>query len=166
MIKTLMHHFSFINMKLFIVLLAVLLVADAARLISRRRPTKAGPQGWGGKSARAVDGNKSGHWNHKTCTHSRHNKGAQNWWRVDLGRPHHIGHVRIWNRTDCCSNRINGAKVYAGGRLCGVVRYRKGKRFQDVHCRGKVARYVVIKQPHNYLTLCEVEVYGRRHGKK
>ena len=164
MIKTLMHHFSFINMKLFIVLLAVLLVANA-KLLSRKRPTKSGPQGWGGKSARAVDGKRSGHYRHHSCTHSRHNKGAHNWWRVDLGRPHHIGRVRIWNRTDCCAKRINGARVYAGPRLCGVVRFR-GKRFQDVHCRGKVARHVIIRQPHNYLTLCEVEVYGHHHGKK
>ena len=165
MIKTLSHHFFRIDMKLFIVFLAVLLVANA-KLLSRKRPTKAGPQGWGGKSAKAVDGNRSGNHNgQKTCTHSKHNKGAQNWWRVDLGRPHHIGVVRIWNRTDCCAKRINGAKVYAGGRLCGVVKY-NGKRAQNIHCRGKVARHVIIRQPHNYLTLCEVEVFGRPRGKK
>ena len=146
-------------MKLFIVLLAVLLVADAFKIVSLKKPTRAGPQGWGGKSARAVDGNIAGSWGRKSCTHSRHNKGSQNWWRVDLGRPHYIAYVRIWNRTDCCANRIDGAKVYAGGKLCGVVRYR-GKRVQGVHCSGTVARTVTITQPNNYLTLCEVEVYG------
>ena len=158
--------FSPNKMKLFIVLFVVLSVANAA-LLSRGKPTQAGPQCCGSNSAKAVDGNRSGNFNgHKSCSHSKDYKGPHNWWRVNLGKPHHIQMVRIWNRTDCCGNRIHNAEVYAGGHLCGKVHYHAGKPFQDVNCRGKVAHQVTIKQPHNALTLCEVEVHGHPHGKK
>ena len=144
-------------MKLCIVLLALLFVTEG-RLLSSAQPTYAGPQGWGGHSARAVDGNKSGHWAHKSCTHSKVPKGSGNWWKVDLGKPHSIERVRIWNRARY-GNRINGAEVYASGHLCGTVKY-SGKRFQDVNCNGRFASQVTIRQLHNHLTLCEVEVFG------
>lgn len=150
--------FPVISMTFFIVLSALLVVTET-RLLSSAQLTEAGPQGWGGHSARAVDGDRSSQWKKASCTHSKAPKGTGNWWRVMLGKPFRIEYVRIYNRLDCCSNRINGAKVYAGGKLCGTVKY-SGKPFQEVSCSEKTAEQVTIRQPLNYLTLCEVEVYG------
>ena len=65
--------------------------------------------GWGGLPGRGVDGRISGTWNKGTCTHSQ-NAGA-NWWAVDLESNHEVDSVVIYNRMDCCQNRLNGAKV-------------------------------------------------------
>jgi len=53
---------------------------------------------WGGPSSNAVDGNK------KTWTHTL--KGG--WWIVDLGKSYNIEMIKIFNRQECCQNRLNG----------------------------------------------------------
>ena len=44
-----------------------------------------------------------------SVTHTNR-QGAQ-WWEVDLGRVYKIHHIVIYGRTDCCSERIQGARV-------------------------------------------------------
>merc|ERR1712106_879504 len=62
----------------------------------------------GGPAARAVDGNNSGVWGHGSVSHTcRH---AMNTWSVTLGLSV-ITKIVIWNRTDCCAERIKGAKL-------------------------------------------------------
>lgn len=38
----------------------------------------------GGIASRAVDGNIDGTWGRKSVTHTKHGKGHDNWWQVDL----------------------------------------------------------------------------------
>ncbi|XP_038061016.1 pentraxin fusion protein-like [Patiria miniata] len=59
----------------------------------------------------AVDGSSSSARHH--CSHT--SKDPAPWWRVDLGEDHCISKVRILNRGDCCSHRLTGAVVRAGG---------------------------------------------------
>ena len=33
------------------------------------------------------------------------------WWEVDLGRVYNIQSINIYGRTDCCDDRIDGARV-------------------------------------------------------
>ena len=61
--------------------------------------------GYGGHAPRAVDGNTSGNWSDNSVTHT--NGGAQEWWQVDLGSVQPIESIQLWNRTDCCSNRLS-----------------------------------------------------------
>ena len=58
-----------------------------------------------GASSRAVDGNTSGVWTENSVTHSA--LGPGNWWMVDLGEEYLIQNIHIYNRTDCCSERLN-----------------------------------------------------------
>ena len=44
----------------------------------------------------------------RTCTHTG---GGPGWWRVDLDRLYKIFKVVIFNRVDCCGERIDGAEV-------------------------------------------------------
>ena len=64
----------------------------------------------GGKASRAVDGNTDGRavWNSVTET-----AGSDNdpWWQVDLGKTYSISLVEIWNRTDCCSDKLNNFSI-------------------------------------------------------
>jgi len=58
----------------------------------------------------AVDGNTDGNFWDKSVTHSNCNLG--DWWLVDLGAPHTITGVNIYNRTDCCSERLGNFNVF------------------------------------------------------
>ncbi|AKJ27495.1 discoidin domain-containing protein [Caldimonas brevitalea] len=56
-------------------------------------------------ASRAVDGNPSGFWHDATVTHT--NSTAQPWWQLDLGSVQALRQVRVWNRVDCCAERLS-----------------------------------------------------------
>jgi hypothetical protein len=62
-----------------------------------------------GHAARAIDGNPNG----KFFDHSVTSTATQlnPWWELDLGSEEPITKIIIHNRTDCCSDRINPARV-------------------------------------------------------
>ena len=65
---------------------------------------------FGGDPSRAVDGNTDGNWAHGSVIHTDRDLYA--WWQVDLGAVGAISNVDIWNRTDCCSERLSGFYVF------------------------------------------------------
>ena len=74
----------------------------------------------------------------------------------------------LYNRKDCCSERLSNAQVtigYAadgkGNAVCGNAGVTTGKWKIEVNCAKKLeGRYVTVTVPNNALTLCEVEVMG------
>ena len=61
--------------------------------------------GFGGVASRGIDGNRSGTWGHASVTHT--NSQANAWWQVQLDGDYDLGQINLWNRTDCCSDRID-----------------------------------------------------------
>ena len=55
--------------------------------------------------------------------------------------------------------------MYAGEVYCGTIRYEAGKTKYTVSCGGLTAEHVVVTQPYQYLTLCEVQVFGEESDK-
>jgi hypothetical protein len=76
--------------------------------IALNKATKQSSTGWGGTSNRAVDGNKSGHYLHKSTTHT---KNHNSWWELDLGTDYDVRKIIIYTRTDCCQSRISGSSI-------------------------------------------------------
>ena len=70
----------------------------------------ASTEGFGGVAARAIDGNTDGIFNNGSVTHSAGGDLAPSW-AVELGADTEIQFIRIWNRTDCCSNRLTRFNV-------------------------------------------------------
>ena len=76
--------------------------------------------------------------------------------------------VVLFNRYDCCSERLSNAQVTIGNSadgkgnaVCGKAGDTKGKKKIEVNCARKLeGRYVTVTVPNNILTLCEVEVMG------
>lgn len=64
---------------------------------------------FGGVAARAVDGNLDGVFGHGSVTHTTEE--AEPYWQVDLGAAHYIDEIRLYNRTDCCSDRLKDLVV-------------------------------------------------------
>jgi hypothetical protein len=63
--------------------------------------------GWGGTPDRAVDGNIDGAYSNDSVTHTAEDGSAEPWWQVDLGADVPINEIAVWNRTDCCSERLS-----------------------------------------------------------
>jgi alpha-L-fucosidase len=67
---------------------------------------------WGGTPDRAVDGNVDGTFFHDSVTHTAEDGSAEPWWQVDLGTDVPIGELAVWNRTDCCADRLSDYYVF------------------------------------------------------
>ena len=124
-----------------------------------------------GVSSRAVDGNTSGAWAQASVTHTEGGGGGGNWWMVDLGGEFLITDIYIYNRTDCCSERLGNSVIAvtgAEGFPITATRFQQelGTPRERIHVPlstfGNVyGRYVYIyKTDGNYLSLAEVEVVG------
>ncbi|XP_028281514.1 uncharacterized protein LOC114448631 isoform X2 [Parambassis ranga] len=118
---------------------------------------------------RAFDGNHASHWDNGSCSHT--NLEINPWWRLDLQNKFRISSVTITNRRDCCHERLNGAEIRVGNSLssngnanprCASITAMAPGSSQTFECNGMQGRYVNIVIPgrNEYLTLCEVEVFG------
>ncbi|XP_069568013.1 fucolectin-4 [Brachyistius frenatus] len=118
----------------------------------------------------AIDGNRNSKWEQASCTHTTNEVGP--WWRLDLRKTHKVFTVKIVNR-DEASDRLNGAEIHIGDSLetsgntnprCAVITRISAGAVGKYQCNGMDGRYVniVIPDREEFLTLCEVEVYGSR----
>ncbi len=58
----------------------------------------------GGVAERAIDGKTDGDWQAGSCTATLDQDAP--WWEVDLGANYPVDRISIWNRTDCCTERL------------------------------------------------------------
>jgi len=65
-----------------------------------------------GEASRAVDGNTDGIYRNGSVTHTS-KATAYEWLLIDLGKPKDIVGIKLWNRTDCCKNRLRNVIVMA-----------------------------------------------------
>ncbi|WP_206682548.1 galactose-binding domain-containing protein, partial [Croceivirga lutea] len=122
---------------------------------------------WPGSAALAVDGNASGnYYTQNSVTHT--SREANPWWRVDLGDTYDISNIEVFNRTDCCSGRLQGAKLYVGNsesndpndftEVATLTGSGNLQNFNGISVRG---RYVLIRHVRSeILSLAEVRVFG------
>lgn len=61
-------------------------------------------------ASRAVDGDTNGRYGNSSVSHTSKEKNA--WWEVDLGQVYDLTTIKIWNRTDCCSNRLSNFYIF------------------------------------------------------
>ncbi len=78
--------------------------------LAQGKPATQSSVDWGGNPARAVDGNTDGNWAGNSVTHTAGS--AQPWWQVDLGQLSAIQAVQLFNRTDCCAERLSDFYVF------------------------------------------------------
>ncbi|XP_078619233.1 pentraxin fusion protein-like [Branchiostoma floridae x Branchiostoma japonicum] len=96
----------------------------------------------------------------------------QPWWMVDLAGTYTVSHVSVLNRGDCCADRLRNFMVRVGPDEDFLQNAQCGDTYTDtpangqtimVHCNPHIeGRYVSIQLVGRveYLSLCEVEVYG------
>ncbi len=131
------------------------------------------------EAALARDGNTDGDWRNGSVTHTELE--IDPWWEIDLGGMHTVDHLLVWNRTDCCVERLASYHVFiseapfatadAGALMNdpGVIHYTFAEAplpTQRVDV-GLEARYVRVQLAGaDYLSLAEVEVYGAYEGER
>ena len=64
---------------------------------------------YGAEAARAIDGNTEQSFGENSVTHTQQENYP--WWLLDLGKSVPIGKIKVWNRSDCCGERLEGAVV-------------------------------------------------------
>nr|XP_033785235.1 pentraxin fusion protein-like [Geotrypetes seraphini] len=118
-----------------------------------------------GNARLVIDGNPNTNYFKGSCSHTDYQPRA--WWRLDLQHSWQIASIRVVNRGDCCSARLNGAQIRIGNRpdnnnpVCGIITDISLGSSTRLCCHGMEGRYVSVVMPlrWEYLTLCEVEVF-------
>ncbi|KAI8507152.1 hypothetical protein Bbelb_155910 [Branchiostoma belcheri] len=107
----------------------------------------------------AVDGSTSV----RSCTHTKEGRDNPMWW-VDLGQSYMIKRVVIFNRQDCCQERLNPFNIHIGDSFvstnpkCGGDHHiALDQPSISVSCQGMKGRYVAVRLPgpSRTLSLCE-----------
>ncbi|XP_034001580.1 fucolectin-like [Trematomus bernacchii] len=118
---------------------------------------------------KAIDGNRASKWAKGSCTHTDNELNP--WWRLALPKTHKVFSVKITNRYQF-PQRLNGAEIRIGDslgnngadnpRFAVIASIPSGHTVEFKVPNGMDGRYVYIGVPgrHEWLTLCEVEVFG------
>ena len=151
-------------------------------LLSQGKATTQSSTDYSGVSGRAVDGNTSGVWADNSVTHTNGAGENQPWWQVDLGQSFLISQINLWNRTDCCTDRLQNFYVFSsnndmtGKTLAQLLVDPTVKSTQVTSLNGATnlnlkmgdnvqGRYVRVQlSGTNILSLAEVQVYGGEAG--
>ena len=116
----------------------------------------------------AVDGDRKTIGNRAGCTHT--NFDANAWWKVVLSptQEYFIKNITIYNRSDCCSERLSDSDIYIIRnnikQHCTNVGNMTNIEVKTFGCSKRDIRgnEVLIEKSNSILTLCEVEVYGKK----
>ncbi|MEI6703150.1 MAG: discoidin domain-containing protein [Deltaproteobacteria bacterium] len=145
--------------------------------LALKKTARQSSTGYGGNPERAVDGNRDGNYNSGSISHT--NNMPNEWWEVDLGGQKQIGTIKLWNRTDCCSERLSNFHVmvspqpFLGGNLQAVLNDSATWSYHNAGVADRettipvsvVGRYVRVQLAgQNWLSLAEVEVFGKEAG--
>jgi hypothetical protein len=123
---------------------------------------------YGGDAARAVDGNTNGAFIGNSVTHS--NTEVSPFWQVDLGAIQPIGQIVLYNRTDCCGDRLSNFKLMVSndGADWAVYPYGANSVARLAFDVNRSGRYVKVQLDNvnntpRYLSLAEVVVLAARN---
>lgn len=143
--------------------LAEVIVHGKLKNLALGKGTSQSSTEYGGNSERAVDGNISGEFSQNSVTHTSYQE--QPWWQVDLGTMYDITNIHIYNRTDACSERLSNYTIYLldedGNEVWSNHQIDMPNPNVSISVTGK-GRYIKIQlDGENYLSLAEVQVYGK-----
>ena len=121
----------------------------------------------------AVDGNRDGIARRGSMSHTRNDNNA--FWEIDLGANYRIDTLSLWNRTDCCSDRLTDFRIlvsdrpFADDTLAGATSDSRVTQLSfpgtaqrtEYFNIGRNGRYVRVQLAgRGYLQLAEVEILG------
>jgi hypothetical protein len=154
--------------------MGTLVAPTGPNLALSKAATQSSSYGPGSLAALAVDGNTNGNYPAGSVTATLSDANA--WWQVDLGSSATVNSIAIWNRTDCCWDRLADYWVFVSDTSFGAtdtpstLQNRAGTwgshqtaapiPSTTVAVGGAQGRYVRVQLTGtNYLSLAEVQVF-------
>lgn len=133
--------------------------------VAKDKPAKQSSQYGNYEASRAVDGNTNGHNSEGSITHTK--SGDNPYWQVDLVGTYRLDEIKIFNREDCCKDRLKNFEVII--KLNGVEVWTYSDRnsipphMSTLTVPSVLGDSIVVKLPgkNRVLTLAEVEAYGK-----
>lgn len=92
------------------VLSAGFTIRDKSPNLALIKYATASAEAWGTLALNAVDGNTNS--NYPNIIHTDEAIGEDSWFEVDLGEIYNIRQVNVWNRTDCCGDRLSNYHIF------------------------------------------------------
>eukprot|EP00118_Oscarella_pearsei_P024615 m.306429 g.306429 ORF g.306429 m.306429 type:complete len:489 (+) comp41228_c0_seq1:1017-2483(+) len=118
------------------------------------------------EAGKAVDGNSEGVF-HPWCSVSHTNNQQNAWWEVELESSSSVQVIRVFNRVDCCMDRLTNFNVtYFGSSRSVLKTDTNSESAQEIYEFASTpavenVRYVrVTLNNRNFLNIAEVEVFG------
>ena len=135
--------------------------------IAHLKPAKQSSVHGEGGANRVVDGNTDGNWGAASVSHTETEDGP--WWEVNLLAPHDISSITLYNRTDCCSDRLKNFTIrvsdqpfngnYGGSVYASETEWFQGNKTYSGAMRGQYIR--IHLNDRNALSIAEVVVRGK-----
>ncbi|WP_066218257.1 galactose-binding domain-containing protein [Formosa haliotis] len=120
-----------------------------------------------GSASNAIDGNTNSTWGGRSLSHTSGNAtlDPEPWWQVDLSANYQIETIKIYNRTDCCSDRLNNFTVEvidSNGAVAFSQFYETAPSNAFTITTGDAIGGIVkiSKTTSDALALAEVEIFG------
>eukprot|EP00547_Thalassionema_nitzschioides_P005356 CAMPEP_0194200236 /NCGR_PEP_ID=MMETSP0156-20130528/930_1 /TAXON_ID=33649 /ORGANISM="Thalassionema nitzschioides, Strain L26-B" /LENGTH=1934 /DNA_ID=CAMNT_0038925209 /DNA_START=189 /DNA_END=5989 /DNA_ORIENTATION=- len=115
-----------------------------------------------GPAWKAIDGNTNQQWGGGSIMHTCDNE--NHWWMVDLVLEQPISYVIVWNRLDCCSDRLNDSELQILDSNQVVVSSQpvvNSLSTNHIYFENTVGRYVrLLKTGSSVLNIAEVQVFA------
>ena len=117
----------------------------------------------GSVASRAIDGNIDGWWGNASTTHTCGE--VDPWWEVDLHNTYDCDNISLWNRSDCCQERMAGITLQILDEAREVVFEvndldAQRERLISIDTEGTPGRFVRISRNTTTLSLSEVQIFS------
>ncbi|WP_299253021.1 carbohydrate-binding protein [uncultured Aquimarina sp.] len=117
----------------------------------------------GGAAPRAIDNNTNGRWSEDSVTHTETETNP--WWQVDLESSYNIDEIIVFNRTDCCANRLSNYTVSVINSNGDTTFSKSFTSAPDpsitVNAEGATGKIIKVQiNGTGVLSMAEVQVYG------
>jgi len=137
-------------------------------LVLKDQPTKGNSGSYG--NSKPVDGiSSSSNLDWGQCGHYTGDTTAPAFWAVDLGAQKTVTKVKLYNRNDCCPERLTGIKLYLGDSWSSysantLVRNNINVPRSsplEISIGGAQGRYLWVEKDSARMTLCEIQVWAQ-----
>eukprot|EP00547_Thalassionema_nitzschioides_P013359 CAMPEP_0194260402 /NCGR_PEP_ID=MMETSP0158-20130606/45493_1 /TAXON_ID=33649 /ORGANISM="Thalassionema nitzschioides, Strain L26-B" /LENGTH=1009 /DNA_ID=CAMNT_0039000491 /DNA_START=103 /DNA_END=3129 /DNA_ORIENTATION=- len=119
----------------------------------------------GAEASRAIDGNMDNTWAGNSVTHTEGDDDFDPWWRLVLDSEEVLGHIRVYNRGDCCGDRLNNAFIELfddSGTLVFSINMGTAETVKEVFLASSynVKEVLIRLQGNKVLSLAEVQLFA------
>uniref|UniRef100_A0A1I8IT94 FTP domain-containing protein n=1 Tax=Macrostomum lignano TaxID=282301 RepID=A0A1I8IT94_9PLAT len=112
----------------------------------------------GGVCSRAIDGDKRQNYFKGSCSHT--DLTVPIWWEGQLPQQSMVASVTIYNRQDCCADRLNNFQLLVDGVVCYDMNIAIPFSVTNLSCWQLGSQVRILNRQFAALCICEIEAFG------